>query len=77
MESVLGDSVRVSFKGQALTWLMGQSLRFELEPSNQPQGVSTQFYTEENALPKLDKKPKMSLEEELEQINGEQSSVPQ
>ena len=76
VESVSDNSVRVSFKGQASTWLMGQSLRFESEDPSEPQGVSPRFSTEIIDPPGSRNQPKMSLEEELELINGVQSSVP-
>ena len=89
-------SVKVSFKGQASNWLMGQSLRFESEKPipveglapaptesrnqpnqpNQPQGASPRFSNEAIVPTEPRNQPKMSLGEELEQINGVPPSVP-
>ena len=78
VESVSDKSVRVSFKGQASTWLMGQSLRFESDERNpnQPKGVSPRLSNEVPVPTQSPTQPKMSLEEELDLINGVQPSVP-
>ncbi len=76
VETVSDNSVRVSFKGHASTWLMGQSLRLESEQPNQPQGASPRFSTEMVTPTESRNQPKMGLEEELELINGVQPSVP-
>ena len=67
VESVFDNSVRVSFKGQASIWLMGQSLRFESEepvPFAGPAPIESRNQS------------KMTLEEELELINSALPSVP-
>lgn len=76
VESVDRDSVRVSFRGQSATWLMGQMLRFESDVGLEATAMPMQ---DSNSKP-MTPKPKLSfeqeLEEELERINGDSPTIP-
>lgn len=72
VESVGPDSVRVSFRGQSATWLMGQMLRFESDVGLEATAMPRQDPTTGRMRPK----PKLGLEEELERINGDSPTIP-
>ena len=75
IESVDTDSVRVSFRGQSTTWLMGQMLRFESDVGLEATAMPMQ---DSNSGP-MSAKPKLSFEEleiQLEQVNGGSPTIP-
>ena len=63
IDAVLVDSIRVSFQGQASTWRLGQSLTFDSVVSPLP------VEAVETATPQESRK--MSIQEELNSLNGD------
>lgn len=76
VESVGTDSVQVSFRGQASTWLMGQVLRFEADVGSEATAMPMQEPTSKQTRPKSKLSPEEELVEELERINGDSPTIP-
>ena len=77
VDSIATDSISVSLQGRSLNWLMGHSLRFEtfVQPTESSDTQSSDTGTPNpRELPST--KPKMSIEDELELINGNGTPMP-
>ncbi len=71
IESVSTDFVNVSFNGQSASWQMGQTLRFNTGTNEKTDLLPPS--ASKNSPPM---KPKLSVVDELELINGTTSSAP-
>ncbi len=76
VESVDKDSVHVSFRGQASTWLMGQVLRFESDVGSEATAMPMQDPNSKQTRPEPKLSPEEELVEELERINGDSPTIP-
>ena len=68
IDSVSDRSVRISFQGKSVDWQMGQSLRMESDATSSEPEMPTPIV--------LPMRPKRTLEEELEILNGPPSDNP-